>query len=220
MKPVKTPEQIAEMINGGAVLMVGGFIMCGRANSILDALHKKGVKNLTIISNDTEIEELPIVRLIKNGQVSKFIGSYIGLNPVLGQKMNSGEIKVELVPQGTFAERIRAKGAGLGGVLTPTGIGAEIEKGKEKLIVDGKEYLLEKPLGADFAIVKAAVCDRYGNAFMPKSSKNFSMVMAMAADYTILETDKIVEPGELDPEKVTLPGVFVKDIVLSRGSIY
>lgn len=208
------------MIRDGSTIMVGGFIACGRANSILDALYKKGVQNLTIISNDTEIEEKPIVRLIKNRQVTKFIGSYIGLNPVLGQKMHSGEIKIELVPQGTFAERIRAKGAGLGGVLTPTGIGTEIEKGKEKLTIDGKEYLLEKPIGADFAVVKAEICDKYGNAFLPKSSKNFSIVMAMAADYTILETDKLVEPGELDPEKITLPGVFVKDIVLSRGSIY
>ncbi|MFH1619398.1 MAG: 3-oxoacid CoA-transferase subunit A, partial [bacterium] len=170
----------------------------------------------TIISNDTERSETGIINLISHGRVSKFIGSYIGINPILGKKMNSGEIQVELVPQGTFAERLRAKGAGLGGVLTPTGIATEIEKGKEKLTVDGKEYLLEKPLGADFAVVKANICDRYGNAFMAKSSKNFNPVMAMAADYTMLETEKIVEPGELDPEKITLPGVFVDAIVLNH----
>jgi acetate CoA/acetoacetate CoA-transferase alpha subunit len=127
--------------------------------------------------------------------------------------MNCGEMAVTLVPQGTFSERIRARGAGLGGVLTPTGIGTDIEKGKQKLTIEGKEYLLELPLGAQFALIKAEVCDKFGNCFLPMATKNAAVVMAMAADFVIVEADRIVEAGELDPEKATIPGVFISAIV-------
>jgi acetate CoA/acetoacetate CoA-transferase alpha subunit len=145
--------------------------------------------------------------------VKKLYATHIGTNPVVGQKMNAGELDVTLVPQGTFNERIRAKGAGLGGVLTPTGIGTAVEKGKEKLTIDGQVYLLELPLGAEFAFVKAEVCDKYGNCFLPMSTKNAAISMAMAADCVVVEAERVVEPGEMDPEKVTIPGVFVSAIV-------
>jgi len=213
MKPIKTPQQAAENIKDGALIMVGGFISCGRPAAVLEAIFQKGVKDLTIISNDTEKEETGIVKLVMAGRVSKFIGSYIGMNRIMGEKMNSGEMKIELVPQGTFVERIRAAGAGLGGVLTPTGLGTAIDEGKETLTIDGRTFLLEKPLKADFAIVKANIADKYGNAFASGSSKNFNVAMAMAAGHVILETEEIVEPGKLDPEKVTFPCVFIDTLV-------
>lgn len=218
MKPVRTPQQAVADIKDGASVMVGGFITCGRPAAVLEALFEKGVKNLTIISNDTEKEEVGIVKLVMAGRVSKFIGSYIGMNRIMGEKMRSGELKVELVPQGTFAERIRAAGAGLGGVLTPTGLGTAVQEGKEILTIDGRRFLLEKPLRADFALVRAGKADRYGNGFAPGSSKNFSAAMAMAADRVILETKEIVEPGKLDPEKVTFPGVFIDTLVPVPGT--
>jgi len=213
MKPVKTPQQAVENIKDGASIMVGGFISCGRPTAVLEAIFEKGIKNLTIISNDTSKEETGIIKLVMAGRVSKFIGSYIGMNRIMGEKMRSGEVKIELVPQGTFVERLRAAGAGLGGVLTPTGLGTAIEQGKEVLTIDGRQFLLEKPLKADFAIVKANKADKYGNAFASGSSKNFNVAMAMAADYVILEAEEIVEPGQLDPEKVTFPCVFIDALV-------
>ncbi|OIO00175.1 MAG: branched-chain amino acid dehydrogenase [Elusimicrobia bacterium CG_4_10_14_0_2_um_filter_56_8] len=213
MKPVKTPQQAAENIKDGASVMIGGFISCGRPSEVLEALFEKGVKDLTIISNDTSKEETGIIKLVLAGRVSKFIGSYIGMNRIMGEKMKSGEVKVELVPQGTFVERVRAAGAGLGGVLTPTGLGTAIAEGKEVMTIEGKKYLLEKPLRADFAIVRANKADKYGNAFAAGSSKNFNVAMAMAADTVILETEEIVEPGQLDPEKVTFPCVFIDTLV-------
>ncbi len=218
MKPVRTPQQAVENIKDGASIMVGGFISCGRPTAVLEAILEKGIKNLTIISNDTSKEETGIVRLVMEGRVSKFIGSYIGMNRIMSEKMKSGEVEIELVPQGTFVERIRAAGAGLGGVLTPTGLGTAIERGKETLTIDGRRFLLEKPLKADFAIVKANKADKYGNAFASGSSKNFNVAMSMAADYVILEAEEIVEPGELDPEKVTFPCVFIDMLVpVSKG---
>ncbi len=213
MKPVRTPQQAAENMKDGASIMVGGFISCGRPTAVLEAIYEKGIKNLTIISNDTSKEETGIIKLVLAGRVSKFIGSYIGMNRIMGEKMKSGEVKIELVPQGTFVERVRAGGAGLGGVLTPTGLGTAIQEGKEVLTVDGRQFLLEKPLRADFAIVKANKADKYGNGFASGASKNFNVAMAMAADHVILEAEEIVEPGELDPEKVSFPCVFIDTLV-------
>ncbi len=213
MKPVLTPEKAVENIKDGASVMVGGFMSCGNPFTLIDALIKKGSKNLTLITSDTGYPEVGVGRLICQNRVEKLIASHIGTNPESGRKMNSGEMKVTLVPQGTLAERMRAKGAGLGGALTPTGIGTDVEKGKQKLSIEGKDYLLELPLGADFALIKAAVCDTYGNCFLPMSAKNSAVVMAMAADYVIVEADEIVKPGGLDPEKVTIPGVFISAIV-------
>ena len=215
MKPIKTADEAVAGINDGASIMAGGFMGCGNAFTLIDALINRCTKDLTLISSDTAYPEVGVGRLICQNRVARLVASHIGTNPVSGQKMNSGEIKVTLVPQGTFAERIRAKGAGLGGVLTPTGIGTAVEEGKRKLSTEGRDYLLELPLGAQFALIKAEVCDKNGNCFLPMATKNFALVMAMAADHVIVEAEKIVEPGELDPERVTIPGVFVSVIVQS-----
>ncbi len=213
MKPVLTPEQAVESIQDGSSVMAGGFMGCGNAFTLIDALVNKGSKNLTLITSDTAFPDVGVGRLICQGRVKDLFATHIGTNPVSGQKMNSGEMNVTLVPQGTFSERIRAKGAGLGGVLTPTGIGTDIEKGKQKLTIEGKEYLLELPLGAEFALIKAEVCDKHGNCFLPMATKNAAVVMAMAADYVIVEAENIVEAGALDPDKITIPGVFISAIV-------
>ncbi len=215
MKPILTAEKAVENIKDGSSLMVSGFMGCGNAFTLVDALINKGSKDLTLITSDTSFPEVGVGRLVCQCRVKQLYASHIGTNPVSGQKMNCGEMAVTLVPQGTFAERIRAKGAGLGGVLTPTGIGTAVEEGKQKLNLNGKDFLLELPLGADFAFVKAEVADKYGNAFLPGATKNMAVVMAMAADYVILEAEKIVEPGELDPDKVTIPGIFISAIVKS-----
>ncbi|HAN05819.1 MAG TPA: branched-chain amino acid dehydrogenase [Elusimicrobia bacterium] len=213
MKPILTADEAVKDIKDGASLMVAGFMGCGNAFTLIDALINKGTKELNLITSDTSFPEVGVGRIICQNRAATLTASHIGTNPVSGQKMNSGELKVTLVPQGTFAERIRAKGAGLGGVLTPTGRGTAVEEGKQKLTIDGKEFLLEKPLGADFAFIKAEVADTYGNAFLPGATKNMAVVMAMAADHVILEAERIVQPGELDPERVTIPGIFVSAIV-------
>jgi len=215
MKPILTADEAVKDIKDGASLMVAGFMGCGNAFTLIDALINKGTRELNLITSDTSFPEVGVGRIICQCRAATLTASHIGTNPVSGQKMNCGDLKVTLVPQGTFAERIRAKGAGLGGVLTPTGRGTAVEEGKQKLDIDGKEYLLEKPLGADFAFIKAEVADTYGNAFLPGATKNMAVVMAMAADHVILEAEKIVQPGELDPERVTIPGIFVSAIVKS-----
>ena len=215
MKPILTADKAVENIKDGSTLMVAGFMGCGNAFTLIDALVNKGSKNLNLITSDTAYPDVGVGRLICQNRAATLTASHIGTNPVSGQKMNSGELKVTLVPQGTFAERIRAKGAGLGGVLTPTGIGTAVEEGKQKLSLQGKDYLLELPLGADFAFIKAELADKYGNAYLPGATKNMAVVMAMAADHVILEAEKIVEPGELDPDKVTIPGIFVSALVRS-----
>ncbi len=216
MKPIVTADEAVKDIRDGCSLMVAGFMGCGNAFTLIDALVRKGTRDLNLITSDTAYPEVGVGRLICQNRAATLIASHIGTNPVSGQKMNSGELKVTLVPQGTFAERIRSKGAGLGGVLTPTGRGTAVEEGKQKLEIDGREYLLEKPLGADYAFIKAEMADRYGNAWLPAATKNMAVVMAMAADHVILEAEKIVEPGELDPDRVTIPGIFVSTIVKSE----
>ena len=215
MKPILTADKAVEDIKDGCTLMVAGFMGCGNAFTLIDALINKGTKGINLITSDTAYPEVGVGRLICQNRAATLTASHIGTNPVSGQKMNSGELKVTLVPQGTLAERMRSKGAGLGGVLTPTGVGTAVEEGKQKLIIGGKDYLLELPLGADFAFIKAEIADKYGNAFLPGATKNMAVSMAMAADHVIVEAEKIVEPGELDPEKVIIPGVFVSAIVKS-----
>lgn len=212
MKKILSPKDAVKVIHDKASIMVSGFMCCGQSLRLIDALLEKGSKDLTVITNDSGFPDRGVGKLIVAGRVKRLIVSHIGLNPEAGRKMNAGEMEVELVPQGTLAERIRCSGAGLGGVLTPTGLGTEVEKGKQKMVVDGQEYLLEKQIHADFAFLKADTCDRYGNAFVAKSGKNFNLVMAMAAQHAIVETDELVEAGGLDPEKVTIPGVFVNSI--------
>ncbi|MBP1925599.1 acetate CoA/acetoacetate CoA-transferase alpha subunit [Sedimentibacter acidaminivorans] len=207
-------DDAVNMINDGMSIMVGGFLGCKNPFKIVNALVEKGVKNITLIANDTSFPEVGIGKLIVNKQVKKLIASHIGTNKETGNQMNAGELDVELVPQGTLAERIRAAGAGLGGILTPTGIGTIVADGKKTIEVDGKEYLLEKPLRADVAIIVGAKVDKKGNIRYSKATRNFNPMMATAADIVIVEADEIVEVGELDPDDIMTPGIFVNYIVL------
>jgi acetate CoA/acetoacetate CoA-transferase alpha subunit len=208
-------ENAMAHIKSSMTIMSNGFMGVKSAETIIDAMVDQRIANLTLISTDSAVPGQGAGKLIGNRCVRKLYASHIGLNPETGAMMNSGEIEVELIPQGTLAERIRCGGSGLGGVLTLTGIGTEVEKGKQKINVDGKDYLLELPLHADVAIIKGSVCDRAGNVYYRGTSKNFSTVMAMAADYVIVETDEIVEIGDLSPEQVMTSGIFVDSVVLA-----
>lgn len=212
MKKVTAQEAVAS-IQDGAVIMVGGFMSNGTPECLIDALLEKGVKDLTIIGNDSGTVGTGIGRLVAAGVVKKIIASHIGLNPVTGQLMNEGKMEVQLVPQGTLAECIRAAGAGLGGVLIPTGVGTEIEEGKEKIAVDGRTYLLEKPLKADVALIRASIADEKGNIFYKGTTRNFNPIMATAADLVIASAEEIVPVGGIEPENVVTPGIFVDYLV-------
>lgn len=213
-----TIEQAVDMIHDGMTIMVGGFLGCRNPYQIVDALVAKGVKDLTLIANDTSFPEIGIGKLIVNKQVKNLIASHVGTNKETGNQMNSGEMNVELVPQGTLAERIRAAGAGLGGILTPTGLGTIVAEGKDIITIDGKEYLLEKPLKADLAIIVGAKVDKKGNIRYAKATRNFNPLMATAADIVIVEADEVVEVGQIDPDDVMTPGIFVDYIVNVGGN--
>ena len=213
-----TIEQAVDMIHDGMTIMVGGFLGCRNPYQIVDALVAKGVKDLTLIANDTSFPEIGIGKLIVNKQVKNLIASHVGTNKETGNQMNSGEMNVELVPQGTLAERIRAAGAGLGGILTPTGLGTIVAEGKDIITIDGKEYLLEKPLKADLAIIVGAIVDKKGNIRYAKATRNFNPLMATAADIVIVEADEVVEVGQIDPDDVMTPGIFVDYIVNVGGN--
>jgi acetate CoA/acetoacetate CoA-transferase alpha subunit len=193
--------------------MIGGFLGTGTPESLVDGLVEKKIKDLTIIANDTAFIDKGVGKLVVNKQVKKAIVSHIGTNPETGRQMNAGEMEVILVPQGTLAERIRCAGAGLGGVLTPTGVGTVVEQGKEKKEIDGKTYLLELPLKADIALIKAAKADTMGNLVYRRAARNFNPLMAMAADFVIVEAEEIVEVGGLDPDEIMTPGIFVDLII-------
>jgi acetate CoA/acetoacetate CoA-transferase alpha subunit len=206
-------EEAVGMIKDGMTIMVGGFLGVKNPHRIVDALVEKGVKDITLIANDSSFPEVGIGKLIVNRQVKKLIASHVGTNKETGRQMNAGELEVELVPQGTLVERIRAAGAGLGGVLTPTGIGTVVAEGKTIVEVDGREYLLEKPLRADIALIVGAKVDKKGNIRYRKATRNFNPIMATAADLVIVEADEIVEVGEIDPDDVMTPGIFVDYVV-------
>jgi acetate CoA/acetoacetate CoA-transferase alpha subunit len=206
-------EEAMKYINDGMTIMIGGFMGVGTPEGIIDAMVEKGVKDLTIIANDTALTEKGIGKLICSKMVKKVIASHIGLNPETGRQMNSGEITVDLVPQGTLAEQIRCGGAGIGGFLTETGVGTMVEEGKQKISVNDREYLLELPLRADVALLRGSVVDKKGNVFYNASTRNFNPLMAAAADIVIVGAEKIVETGELDPNQVMTPGIFVNFIV-------
>lgn len=206
-------EQAVGMIHDGMTIMIGGFLGCKNPFKIIDAMIEKGVKDITLIANDTSFPDIGIGKLIVNKQVKKLIASHIGTNRETGNQMNSGELDVELVPQGTLAERIRAAGAGLGGVLTPTGLGTVVAEGKTVIEVDGKEYLLEKPLRADLALIVGAKVDKKGNVRYRKAARNFNPFMATAADLVIVEADEVVEVGDIDQDDVMTPGLFIDYIV-------
>lgn len=207
------PQKAASMVTDGASVMIGGFMGVGSPNRLIDALVAQGVSGLTVIANDSAMPGVGIGKLISASAVTKLIVSHIGLNPETQRKMNAGEIEVELAPQGTLVERIRAGGVGLGGVLTPTGLGTEVEDGKDIIDVDGKRFLLEKPLRADFALIAARRSDYAGNLEYVLTAQNFNPVMALAAEMVIAEPESIVPVGVIPPDSVRTPGVLVDHIV-------
>ncbi|RKD26666.1 butyryl-CoA:acetoacetate CoA-transferase alpha subunit [Caminicella sporogenes DSM 14501] len=213
MEKVRSIDEAVSCIKDGMTVMIGGFLGVGTPESLVDALIEKGVKDLTIICNDTAFPEVGIGKLIVKKMVKKVITSHIGTNPETGRQYNEKELEVELVPQGTLAERIRCMGAGLGGFLTPTGIGTIVEEGKEKITVEGRKYILELPLKADVALIKGEKIDKKGNIYYDKAARNFNPLMAMAADVVIAEAEEIVETGEIDPNDVMTPGIFIDMIV-------
>lgn len=216
-KVVSMDEAIAH-IKDGMTIMVGGFLGCGSSHRIIDALVEKNVKDLTLICNDSGFVDIGVGKLVVNKQIKKLIASHIGTNRETGNQMNSGEMEVFLVPQGTLAEQVRAGGAGLGGFLTPTGVGTVVEEGKEKMEIDGKTYLLEMPLRADVALIAGDSVDKYGNIVYYGATRNFNQLMATAADLVIVEAERVVEVGELDPNHVVTPGIFV-DYIVDGGAM-
>ncbi len=213
MNKVITAEQAVAKIKSGMTLMVGGFLANGSSHKILNLLSQSGVNDLTLICNDTAYLDKAHGQLIANKQVRKVITSHVGTNPATIEQMNAGTLEVEFVPQGTLAERIRAAGAGLGGVLTPTGLGTLVEQGKEKVTVDGRTYLLEKPLRADIALIGATEGDQSGNLIYKATSQNFNPLMATAATLVIAEVEQLHNTGAFTPETVHTPGIFVNFIV-------
>jgi acetate CoA/acetoacetate CoA-transferase alpha subunit len=212
MKIISADKAI-ESLKDGMTIMVGGFMSNGTPEILMDAIVRKGVKDLTVIGNDGGIPNTGIGKLVAAGLVKKMIASHIGLNPLVGQLMNEGKMEVTLVPQGTLAERIRAGGAGLGGVLTPTGLGTEVAKGKEVINIDGKDFLLERPLRADIAFVRASVADRLGNIMYKGTTRNFNSLIAFAADLVIAAAEQVVDVGGIAPESVATPGILIDYLV-------
>lgn len=217
MEKVISVDKALEKVKDGMTVMVGGFLGVGNPPALVDALVKKGVKNLTLIANDTARPELGIGKLVVNKQLQKVIASHIGTNAETGRQMIAGELSVDLVPQGTLAERIRCGGAGLGGFLTPTGVGTIVEDGKQRLVIGGKSYLLELPLRADVALLSAHKADKFGNLVFRRSTRNFNPIMAFAADVVIVEAKQIVETGEIDPDEVMVTGVVIDWLVQGNG---
>jgi acetate CoA/acetoacetate CoA-transferase alpha subunit len=209
-------EKAVEMIPDGATVMIGGFMAVGTPERLMDELVRQGKKDLTVIANDNALPGKGIGKLVSAGLVKKTIASHIGLNPETQKKMHDGSMQVELVPQGTLVERIRAGGFGLGGILTPTGVGTLVEEGKRKIEVDGKDYLLETPLRADFALVQSFLCDYSGNLTYVLTARNFNPVMAMAADTVIVEAEHMVPVGLIPPDQVVTPAPVV-DYVVAHG---
>jgi len=214
---IMTAQEAVAGIKDGASIMVGGFMACGTPEILIDALVEKGVKNLTIICNDAGVPGRGVGKLLSNGQIKTLIASHVGLNPEVAQRMNTDvpEDKLEciLVPQGTLAERVRAGGAGLGGFLTPTGVGTIVAEGKQVINIDGRDYLLEKPLKADVALIRGSVTDKFGNTTYNGTTRTFNPMMATAAEYVIVGACEIVEVGEIDPNNVVTSGIFVDAIV-------
>ncbi|MFW6266528.1 MAG: CoA transferase subunit A [Halanaerobiales bacterium] len=213
MSKVVRKGKIAKELKNNQSIMIGGFLECGTPKNLIDVLLDEGIKGITLIANDTGFPEQKLGSLIVEKRVKKVIASHVGTNPETGRQMNEKEIEVELVPQGTLAERVRSHGAGLGGFLTPTGVGTVVEEGKEVIEVEGKKYLLEKPIGADIALVKAWKADEEGNLIYRYSARNFNPMMAMAADVVIVEAEEIVSAGELEANEIMTPGVFVDYVV-------
>jgi len=217
-KVVSNADEAVRDISDGATIMVGGFGLCGIPENLIRALVKKGVKNLTTISNNAGVDGFGMGLLLSAGQIRKHIGTYVGENKLLEEMVLKNQIELQLVPQGTFSERIRAAGAGIPAFFTPTGVGTMIAEDKETREFDGKLYLMEHALKADFALIKAWKGDKWGNLVYRKTARNFNPMMATAAKVTIVEVEHLVEPGELDPDTVHTPSIFVKRIF--KGEVY
>ena len=212
-KVLATADEAVALVPDGASILMGGFGLCGIPENLIAALHRRGTKDLTVISNNAGVDDFGIGILLRTRQVRTMVATYVGENKEFERQFLSGELQVELVPQGTFAERIRAGGAGIGGFFTPTGYGTLVAEGKETRAIDGKPFVLEAPLRADFAFVKAWQGDRAGNLVYRRTARNFNPVMATAADVTIAEVEHLLEPGEIDPDHVITPGIFVRHIL-------
>ncbi len=216
-KVVSSAEQAIRDIHDGAVLMLGGFGLCGIPENSINALVKKGVKQLTCISNNAGVDDFGIGLMLQQKQVKKMISSYVGENAEFERQLLSGELEVELVPQGTLATRCMAAGYGMPAVFTPAGVGTEVAKGKEMRNFNGKDYLMELAFDADFAIVKAWKGDTTGNLIYKETARNFNPMMAMAGKITIAEVEELVPAGELDPNTIHTPGIFVHRIFQGKG---
>jgi 3-oxoacid CoA-transferase subunit A len=217
-KVVKDAREAIKDIGDGSSLMVGGFGLCGIPENLIHALRESGVKNLTVISNNAGVDDYGLGLLLQTHQIKKMISTYVGENETFERQFLNGELEVELVPQGTFAERMRAGGAGIPAFFTPTGVGTLVEQGKEKRTFDGREYIMERALTADFALVKAWKGDAMGNLMYRKTTRNFNPVMAAAGRITIAEVEQIVPVGSLDPDSIHTPGIFVQRIL--QGANY
>ena len=217
MKPIYTSakEAIAE-IQDGATIMVGGFGLVGIPEQLILALVEKGVKGLTVISNNCGVDEWGLGLLLKENQIKKMIGSYVGENKEFERQVLSGEIEVDLTPQGTLAEKIRAGGAGIPAFYTPAGVGTTVADGKEIRVFDGKEYVLEEALRADFSLIRAAKADKFGNLIYNKTAQNFNPMMAAAGAITIAEVEEIVETGDLDPQTIHTPSIYVQGLLQAK----
>ena len=216
MRKVVDKKIAIQSIKDGMSVMVGGFMTAGTPEFLIDALVEQGTKDLTIICNDAGYPDKGVGKLISNGQVKKLIASHIGLNPLAGKLMSEGNLEVILTPQGTLIEQIRAGGGGLGGILTPTGVGTIVEKNKDVITIDGKKYLLEKSLKADIALIGGSVSDTKGNTIYNYTTKNFNPVMATVGEIVIVGTKKIVEVGKIHVDNVDTPSIFIDYIVEGR----
>jgi len=216
-KTLANAAEAVALVPDGATIMMGGFGLCGIPENLIKALHQRGTRDLTVISNNAGVDNFGIGILLRSRQVRKMISTYVGENQEFERQCLSGELELELVPQGTFAERIRAGGAGIGGFFTPTGYGTIVAEGKETRVIDGRHYVLEKPLMADFAFVKGFRGDRLGNLTYHRTARNFNPMMATAAAVTIAEVEELVEAGTLDPDVVITPGIFVRHIFQGTG---
>jgi 3-oxoacid CoA-transferase subunit A len=217
-KVLQSAAEAVALIPDGATVMCGGFGLCGLPENLIKALHDRGTRDLTIISNNPGVDDFGVGMLIRKKQVRKIFASYVGENKEFERQAIAGEIEYTLVPQGTLAERIRAAGAGIGGFFTPTGYGTIVAEGKETRSVDGRNYVLELPLHADFALIKAYKGDTRGNLIYRKTARNFNPVMATAAKVTLAEVEEIVQPGELDADAIVTPGIYVAHVL--RGAHY
>jgi 3-oxoacid CoA-transferase subunit A len=213
-----SPDAAIANLRDGMSILVGGFGLCGIPENLIAAVLRKGTKDLTIVSNNAGVEDFGIGLLLQNHQVRKMISTYVGENKLFEQLVLSGELQVELNPQGTLAERLRAGGAGIPAFYTPTGHGTVVAEGKETREIDGRNYVLERALRGDFAFIKAWKGDRWGNLVFRKTARNFNPVMATAGDYVVAEVEFLVEPGQLDPDQVHTPGIFVDAIF--QGASY